>query len=350
VELKSFDRTPRSLAIDHEYIYYLDGNEHSLRRIEKHGDHNKTSEFHMKFQYDPSDIVVRNNYIDAISVDLKRCDVSKDRMIELKNVIERLKEEENVCAQKKPQIACIHGGILDEKTSKCVCKNSRYDGEHCEIDLCYNYCLNGGECSMEQNTATCSCRKGFNGNRCENNLCLNYCMNGQECNIDDAGYPSCRCSDMFYGNKCQYMSNEESASFEISSTTKHDNHHNGHEVEKDNDNDLHDANNNNNNNNNMLKCPVRMNLTYIILGVCLTLSLLFFLIILLVIQRFHKPMRPKIRKKYVVHKNIESMTCRPTTEQCEVIIEDCCNMNICDTVKILTFNYCLNKNLNVLLL
>ena len=86
-------------------------------------------------------------------------------------------------------------------------------------------------------------------------------------------------------------------------------------------------------NRNMMKCPVRMNLTYVILGVCFTLSLLFFLIIMLVIHRLHKPVRPKIRKKYVVHKNIEPLTCRPTTEQCEVIIEDCCNMNICETVR-----------------
>jgi len=33
----------------------------------------------------------------------------------------------------------------------------------------------------------------------------------------------------------------------------------------------------------------------------------------------------------VVTKNVTPLTCRPTTEQCEITIEDCCNMNICDT-------------------
>lgn len=75
------------------------------------------------------------------------------------------------------------------------------------------------------------------------------------------------------------------------------------------------------------------NITYIVLGVCFTMSLLIFLIIMMLIHKFNHPARPKIRKKYVVHKNMEPLTCRPsTTEQCEVIIEDCCNMNICDTV------------------
>lgn len=75
------------------------------------------------------------------------------------------------------------------------------------------------------------------------------------------------------------------------------------------------------------------NVTYIVLAVCFTSSLLIFLVIMVLIHKFNHPARPKIRKKYVVHKNMEPLTCRPTTtEQCEVIIEDCCNMNICDTV------------------
>lgn len=50
--------------------------------------------------------------------------------------------------------------------------------------------------------------------------------------------------------------------------------------------------------------------------------------------RFQKPVRPKIKKTYVVRKNLTPLTCRPSgaEQQCEITIENCCNMNVCDTV------------------
>lgn len=67
-------------------------------------------------------------------------------------------------------------------------------------------------------------------------------------------------------------------------------------------------------------------------GVVIALALVF--IIVKSIRRVYKPLRPRIKKTYVVHKNVTPtpLTCRPTTEQCEITIENCCNMNICDTV------------------
>lgn len=341
-ELRSFDRTPRSLAVDHEYVYYLDGTGHSLRRLLKNRENSETSEFLMNFQYDPTDIIVRSNFIDAIGVDLSKCDLTKERMEELQKVNERVKKEEVVCEKPSsssssnnndsPKMSCLHGGTFDVISSSCVCKESRYDGDHCEIDLCYNFCLNGGECSMEKDAKSsrsipaCSCTHSFKGDRCEHDACSNYCINGGICNIDKMRNPSCDCHGKFSGQRCeseyghvksQPVDLEAKTITSSTTTTTEDDR----SIKIDNENGS-----------KILKCPVRMNLTYVILAVCLTLSLLFFLIILVVIHRFHKPMRPKIRKKYVVHKNIEPMTCRPTTEQCEVIIEDCCNMNICDTV------------------
>lgn len=61
-------------------------------------------------------------------------------------------------------------------------------------------------------------------------------------------------------------------------------------------------------------------------------SLLVVLLIVIVVVKCYKPARPKIRKTFVVRKNVTPLTYRPTTEQCEITIEDCCNMNICDTV------------------
>lgn len=67
-------------------------------------------------------------------------------------------------------------------------------------------------------------------------------------------------------------------------------------------------------------------------GVVISLALVF--VIIKTIRHVYKPLRPRIKKTYVVHKNVvpTPLTCRPTTEQCEITIENCCNMNICDTV------------------
>lgn len=43
--------------------------------------------------------------------------------------------------------------------------------------------------------------------------------------------------------------------------------------------------------------------------------------------------RPRIKKRIVVNKPLAPITCRPQSpEQCEITIENCCNMNICETV------------------
>lgn len=45
-----------------------------------------------------------------------------------------------------------------------------------------------------------------------------------------------------------------------------------------------------------------------------------------------KRLRPRIKKRVVVNKNVTPLTYRPQVAQCEITIEDCCNMNICETV------------------
>lgn len=67
-------------------------------------------------------------------------------------------------------------------------------------------------------------------------------------------------------------------------------------------------------------------------SVVISLVLMFFIV--KTIRHVYKPLRPRIKKTYVVHKNVvpTPLTCRPSTEQCEITIENCCNMNICDTV------------------
>lgn len=77
-----------------------------------------------------------------------------------------------------------------------------------------------------------------------------------------------------------------------------------------------------------------INKTALFVSVGVVVSLLLVFVIVTTIRCVYKPLRPRIKKTYVVHKNVTPtpLTCRPTTEQCEITIENCCNMNICDTV------------------
>lgn len=73
----------------------------------------------------------------------------------------------------------------------------------------------------------------------------------------------------------------------------------------------------------------------LVAGVVSCLCLVLFIVH--AIRRFYKPARPRIKKTFVVRRQPTStdtpLTNRPiATEQCEITIENCCNMNYCDTV------------------
>lgn len=86
-----------------------------------------------------------------------------------------------------------------------------------------------------------------------------------------------------------------------------------------------------------------INKTAVFVSVGVVVSLVLVFVIINSIRHVYKPLRPRIKKTYVVHKNVvpTPLTCRPTTEQCEITIENCCNMNICDTVSFICFIYLL---------
>lgn len=351
-EIDKTYKTPRSIAVDGEYVYYVEGSDHELRRFAKNSDA-KTSEAFKVLPYDPNDIIVKSNFV--IDLDPEKCKVPASK-------IKQVREEIQVTALKKetPNKMCLHGGSLDKTTSNCMCMEN-YDGDFCEINLCYNFCLNGGDCSMDRNEKSqklepkCSCKRGFVGEHCEVDVCSNYCLHNGKCTVGHNKKAKCECDENFNGARCEISKDETSPvltdshfnakkDIEVSSTTNapsvivpdsselHEiniHHELPENLIKDAENDIHQD---------ILQCPQNnVNLTYVILAVCITISLMIFLVILVVIRKINRPMRPKIRKKYVVHKNIEPLTYRPTTEQCEVIIEDCCNMNICETVR---FNRC----------
>lgn len=46
--------------------------------------------------------------------------------------------------------------------------NGGYSGERCEVNACHGYCLNHGECTLnEEDEPVCECLSNHEGSRCE---------------------------------------------------------------------------------------------------------------------------------------------------------------------------------------
>merc|ERR1711935_303934 len=115
--------------------------------------------------------------------------------------------EENVCDPDP----CKNGGTCSNLNGgfDCKCRDG-YKGETCdEKKQCEpNPCKNGGICGEERNEKTpkCECSgTGYNGPTCESkiNYCLpiNPCQNNGECEDDRFTY-SCQCSKYWSGDNC----------------------------------------------------------------------------------------------------------------------------------------------------
>lgn len=311
-EIDSHQKTPRSIAVDSEYVYYVEGNEHELRRYKKKYDLSvkQTSYTFLQthFKSDPQDIIVKSNFITDLKSELCKASQTMNEAVTMKTV---------------------------EATIQATTEAPKIEANNfCEINRCNNFCLNDGKCSIVKGEPKCFCSMKFIGDRCEVNVCTNYCLNDGECTVNHyTKQPSCKCDGNFSGKRCEKSrtnvetTSEDKVTVDREISTLADLPQNLiQNAEK------HIAP--------TMECS-RLNVTYIIVAVCTTISLFILLIILVVAKKMKRPIRPRIKKTFKVRKNIEPLTYRPHTEQCEVIIEDCCNMNICETVCFL-FNFSLH--------
>lgn len=83
-----------------------------------------------------------------------------------------------------------------------------------------------------------------------------------------------------------------------------------------------------------------------------TCALLLVAIVVLLRKVFILRKRPRIKKRIIVNKNVTPLTsCPPVSpDQCEITIENCCNMNICETVSIYSAYHINNCNFKCLII
>ncbi|XP_033158640.1 protein cueball [Drosophila mauritiana] len=239
---------------------------------------------------------------------------------------------------------CMNGGEYRAATDLCICPTG-FKGSRCEIRECHNYCVHG-TCQMSELAyPKCYCQPGFTGERCELSVCSGLCLNGGHCRVskDENEAPSCECPAKFGGARCEQNSTEICSLF--CRLLKHEPemyvpfgcHSICEELAQDNSTNI--AVPQYEHLEVCLTPRVWTSSVIIILVVGIVSSLLLVAVIVHGIRRLYKPKRPRIRKTFVVRKQARSnsagdtpLTNRPlATEQCEITIENCCNMNICET-------------------
>lgn len=82
-------------------------------------------------------------------------------------------------------------------------------------------------------------------------------------------------------------------------------------------------------------CKHRVTVSYSVMAVLVVACAVLLVATVALFRRVHLlRKRPRIKKRIIVNKNVTPLTdCSPLPQdQCEITIENCCNMNICETV------------------
>lgn len=347
--IKNLFNAPFNLATDKDNIYWTDLTHETIWGVDKNNTKLEQPRRVQNFTQRPKGIVSRN-YLLSLQADNPEC---KNVVQKIRDTLLKSSTTDKTAATTTittttvtpavpilPTVFCLNDGVVNPKTNTCIC-TKQFKGIHCELPLCHNYCIEGKCHITSTGYAQCTCHPGFEGDRCEKDVCSGFCLNGGRCALENEE-PICRCAPSFSGRHCETMDtnelcdrfcNEEQidgvdvnlpklcGNCSIRNTTDHS--------------AIPIVPNTGSTFNNLMgSCSdsaINKTAAVVSVGVVIALALVF--IIVKSIRRVYKPLRPRIKKTYVVHKNVTPtpLTCRPTTEQCEITIENCCNMNICDT-------------------
>ncbi|KYQ49171.1 Protein cueball [Trachymyrmex zeteki] len=324
------NQQPVYLAVDNELIYWSDWVYRAIWTIPKNtkaGDSpSKFKSYFSKRDADPAGIVTRDNIGQIDCAKILSMKEKKSNLLvpvlrlppETFNNLTTSTEESDLTTESSKY--CLNGH-LNKTTNTCRCKDG-FTGSFCEISLCHNYCLHGKCIVNHRRLPECKCTDTFSGDRCETNVCNGYCLYDGECSVQD-GRPFCSCK-YSKGTRCEEPNDIEEIcsiycasdrvglpSISIISCRCTDSN----------------------------QTAERITLTNsfqngILLPIFIAFTILFLLMIAVLSYYINKlRRRPRIKRHYVVSKGVTPLTSRPQIpdNQCEITIENCCNMNICET-------------------
>ncbi|XP_037813746.1 protein cueball [Lucilia sericata] len=352
--VKGLDSTPSNLAVTKDLIFWTDRRHNAvwthiklpskkINQTEEQYEEATKPHIVLKLTETPSGIVSRSRYMTTLQNDQHCSGVVNKIKHHLLNS-PQAKATHNTTEQfvAKPDY-CLNGGEYIPQSGICICKIG-FKGARCETSECHNYCVHGTCTISSSSFPKCACQRGFYGERCQAYRCSGYCFNEGVCKIESNGEPSCECPDNFDGQRCELNSTEICSLY--CRILKHEPDAYApfgcHDICEELASESEQAAQ-------MYAIPTykhlevcRNQVTWtntliiaLVAGVVLCLTLV--LLIVHGVRRFYKPARPRIKKTFVVRRQPASasdtpLTNRPmATEQCEITIENCCNMNYCDT-------------------
>ncbi|XP_053996535.1 protein cueball [Hylaeus anthracinus] len=326
---------PVALAVDNDMIYWTDSVYRSIWMMPKNLSVGSIavefkSYYTSKHDADPAGIIARDNIgsIDcAAYAKIRRktnyANSTTARMTAGSfNNLTTSTEESELTTESSTH--CLNNGHVDLNGYTCLCKPG-FGGTHCEIDVCHNYCLRGSCIIDNQGSPTCDCDDTFAGSRCETDLCKDYCLHDGQCSILN-GKPICKCK-YFEGSRCETLTNVTKVCEIFCANT---------ELVPTIDVDAINCRCGELNKTNAQMILMEEDDEYkILLPIfCVLIAVLSLVIIVLSYYINKLRRRPRIRKRFVVSKGgVTPLTSRPQVpdNQCEITIENCCNMNICET-------------------
>ncbi|XP_026762895.2 protein cueball isoform X1 [Galleria mellonella] len=316
---------PNALAVSKDAIYWVDWGYKSVWKLPKESTKSLDPVELIGFSNEVPFGIVANYQIKDQTEGTNEC----EELIKLSQNKTLINDTFNI--PRDVGLFCLHGVKVNGQLA-CNC-SAGYTGQRCEISICHNYCFKG-ECEIASDgTPECRCNNGFKGERCEINICDGYCLNKGICSVDQEQGPLCKCSKEFEGPRCELLSTINSVKLERlpSSVTERCNCTPELNVSKSVPLSSENLRNNElpfveindcNYGWDSVRDPVIM-----ILGIACALLCIACTVLVAKILKLKK--RPRIKKRIIVNKNVTPLTARP--DQCEITIENCCNMNICET-------------------
>ncbi|GLV44881.1 cueball [Carabus blaptoides fortunei] len=318
--------TPVGLSVNDEYLYFTDEDNNMLFGLSKI-DFTLGPKIRRKFPKTPRGLVSKHHDY----MNMPECQ-------EVTDIIQEYHAESTTefFVEVKESLKCLNYGQLTATGCKCL---NGYSGSRCEIDSCHNFCYIG-ECRVSSHGyPSCNCPVGFTGERCQQELCKDYCMHNGICKVDSSNKLSCDCPTGYSGQKCEKLDTPqppcscEGGVIIISSEDGKPMCSCNKTVSYQHEPDIVTAASVSELLTSETEVMKRLHDPIIMIFMFTTVLLLFVIVVMSVALYRMRNRRPRIKKRIIVNKNVTPLTCRPnsTTEQCEITIENCCNMNICET-------------------
>ena len=163
---------------------------------------------------------------------------------------------------------------------------------------CANYCLHG-DCYLDSVTEQprCECEDGWSGDRCELSVCHNYCLHTASCVIVQSE-PECLCPPGYHGDRCHLDQDTLLQETPLPS----------------------------------------LDTTVLVWSLTTVTGVLTIIVIILSIMVHKLRVRPKVvRKRFISVAGVSGEKGRgalPVQDGIQFDIENCCNMTLCETVRI----------------